>query len=590
MSRWTRINKVVGNRYHSLVDVTPSLKTHFADQFLPQKICPICEKLFDSKNHCPKIFCSNKCNRRGFEVFRQLICNSELVKSNIVRESAMVAQSRYGTKKGLTYVDVISCVNRVLEAQEPLDLYEREDCNLVNEVLRDYRSGVLKTQSFCVREIANWISIEASQLEPEREFSKRYEKRQVRVIDKSDGYELQTIEEFLSTQIATFSTKSLLNRVPVIDLVTAWYFGAPRSLRLILMDRQYHSFSELRSTCSSSGVSESEVNENLEFIDQLEMAWSVVSCWPSFVLFSEPWTAPQKDLITKSSRTRQFLVNSLMTLISVSREKDFTSGFGKSIRRFCVVELRFSEFTLEAIGQLLGISRERVRQIAVTHVEVIDRVYALDAMEIEKKNVLNSRKDDQLKMVLVEKIRSCPGLTPAELEPAFKNNEGVRQWFYREFGHLVLEPDRPGVEQENRKDILDSLKAASQYAWPLTGVAYDQLLAGGFVSGVSRNRVMQVFGSWREACELAGVEAGESLFDYNREFSYIDCLKYYAEFLLDPEFKGLSKYNEWRALHQTPDKVPSVGTLRNRIHRSGLEIRYITLSHLRKQWDSSWTD
>jgi hypothetical protein len=106
------------------------------------------------------------------------------------------------------------------------------------------------------------------------------------------------------------------------------------------------------------------------------------------------------------------------------------------------------------------------------------------------------------------------------------------------------------------------------------------------VVGVSVQRILQIHGTWKNACDEAGVECGETLRDeYTRDFSAGDCIKFVSDFLMDVNHKGqIAGYVSWRENHQTPDRVPSFGTLKNRLSRDWVTITRMALEVLRNQW------
>jgi hypothetical protein len=103
---------------------------------------------------------------------------------------------------------------------------------------------------------------------------------------------------------------------------------------------------------------------------------------------------------------------------------------------------------------------------------------------------------------------------------------------------------------------------------------------------LSSQRVLQLFGSWKSACDLAGVECGETLREtYNRDFSEDECLRFVASYLQNKDLKSTQDgYVIWRENHETPDRVPSIGTVRNRISRDWGVVTNRALYILRSQW------
>ena len=195
-------------------------------------------------------------------------------------------------------------------------------------------------------------------------------------------------------------------------------------------------------------------------------------------------------------------------------------------------------------------------------------------------------------------IRAHPGICYRELIEMFPKRDNEIQEAVRRHPALILDqfPIAEEPEFEEREDILESLRSASLLKYPLSGVAYDQLLAEGFVKGVSRIRVLQVYGSWTAACERAGVESGEALknVEYVRRYSQYEMLGVVGSFLLDDDLEGGSgashKYEPWKAKHELADSLPSSGTIRNYISASWIRVRQLALAELRKSWDTTVSD
>jgi len=65
--------------------------------------------------------------------------------------------------------------------------------------------------------------------------------------------------------------------------------------------------------------------------------------------------------------------------------------------------------------------------------------------------------------------------------------------------------DEPSVNERN-DELLGAIRTAGTMEFPLSSDGYDDLLRRGFIKGVTSVRIGQIFGSWRRACEIAGVE------------------------------------------------------------------------------------
>lgn len=99
-------------------------------------------------------------------------------------------------------------------------------------------------------------------------------------------------------------------------------------------------------------------------------------------------------------------------------------------------------------------------------------------------------------------------------------------------------------------------------------------------------RIIQIFGSWRAACDLAGAEApAPPRRSYERRWTERELAESVARYLSEPEFRGAHhRYDEWRKLTLNTDEIPSSGTLKNYLGRSWITVRNRGLEVLREQW------
>lgn len=109
------------------------------------------------------------------------------------------------------------------------------------------------------------------------------------------------------------------------------------------------------------------------------------------------------------------------------------------------------------------------------------------------------------------------------------------------------------------EQILTALRAAAGLvAGPLSHGRYDALAHA--VGGPSSARVIQRFGSWRRACEAAGVESGTPSRDYDRRWDRASVTDAVAQFLADEDDGTYAGYQSWAKGHS---ERPSGATVRN---------------------------
>lgn len=260
-----------------------------------------------------------------------------------------------------------------------------------------------------------------------------------------------------------------------------------------------------------------------------------------------------------------------------------------------IIALLNSEKTLQEIGNKFGISRERVRQIAKRHNYKVR----------ETRHTINQRKRnsaEQSEAKLVSSITSWVGTHPgcylSEIASAIKVVDAdVKKLCPQIVKRLVLDGrTRKGSDKYKtytRDQILVALQKAyelrnpsmSMYAInetePLSGPYYKQLREEGTVHGPSNSRILQIFGTWKAACEEAGVPSIEAVRDvYELRWTDEELISQIAEFISTTDLPSYKRFDEWCRLN---DSRASPGTIRNQIG-PWLESYELALRQLRRQW------
>jgi hypothetical protein len=131
-------------------------------------------------------------------------------------------------------------------------------------------------------------------------------------------------------------------------------------------------------------------------------------------------------------------------------------------------------------------------------------------------------------------------------------------------------------------EILDALRAAwaaistTESVSALTYARYNQLVRDEIIEGPSSVRVLQVFGSWAEAAEKAGVPAGKKP---NRTFTSAwtdeEILEDVRRYLADPNTRGsFAGWNAWKKANAP--QAPSGAMILNRLgHWSDIKARVL---------------
>lgn len=226
--------------------------------------------------------------------------------------------------------------------------------------------------------------------------------------------------------------------------------------------------------------------------------------------------------------------------------------------------LRSDGWTLQQIGDLFGITRERVRQI----LELTEGPSADEVRRIREHRLLEQIEADR--KVLTELVTSQPGISgPEATEQLGWTDERLAAAMTNEVRRLIVRV-RDGSSQ--RKYSTEKTLEAIRDAWlhvqhsvlALSHALYDELVRDKRVDGPRASRVIQVFGTWNEACAQAGVPSGlRPRRKYKSLWTDEEILAAVHRYLLDPTSTGsYSGWDFWRRVNAP--EAPSGQTLRNR--------------------------
>ena len=306
--------------------------------------------------------------------------------------------------------------------------------------------------------------------------------------------------------------------------------------------------------------------------------------WPNMSLLINPWINYPLALTIRDGSQRKYLAHLIFSIL-----KNFKSNKGELHK--WLKQITYFNFGIDAskgskarrrYSETFGVSRERARQMSLPSQPLSDYLREFQK-EIHEIGVL------EVKDQISKYILSHPGSTRNELDDLFRIDHTFTKWLDQKFGHLILkELDLNNELTLNMKriDVLESLRDAATLHWPLTTKNYQDLLDAGFIDGLSCQRILQIYGSWKNACDEAKVECGEAKRDaYTTDFSADECIRFVGDYLTSENSNGTADgYLSWRECHQMPDRVPSFGTLRNRVHQSWVVIVRLALEKLRDQW------
>jgi hypothetical protein len=255
----------------------------------------------------------------------------------------------------------------------------------------------------------------------------------------------------------------------------------------------------------------------------------------------------------------------------LSLEQDFyflvENKDDKAIRRLVedleIIERRSSGETLDDVAKHFGLTRERVRQR-----QHLMKIYGLELDRTElglgKQAKSRDREIQTTRERIAKVIIDLPGISLTELQ-------SLTSIEIRKIGKLIdprlrrfVQPKRrSGSNSMSDEQILEAIRDAATWEYPLSGTEFDRLVENGIIDCVSRVRIMQIFGTWLNACDLAGVEGLQPVrSSYDRNWSPNDLWEYLVDFLLSEQSaNSVGNYDTWA--REKPGDRPSSGTLRN---------------------------
>lgn len=228
-----------------------------------------------------------------------------------------------------------------------------------------------------------------------------------------------------------------------------------------------------------------------------------------------------------------------------------------------MIDRRWRGETLDEIGTAHGVTRERIRQLLMKH----GGPSAKQVRDLRAAEALATQQDHEgaVAEVVRDALEGRGPMTVAEVVEATGAEAGdVAKFWPQELAHLRLHATGNNENQWSDDAILDAIREAALYEFPLTANAYADLVTQGQVKGPSMPRIGQRFKSWTAACDAAGVVAGQTMRPhYESRWSDEDLLQVARQYLLDPHSPNSAhRFDEWKRAF-APDG-PSFQTLRNR--------------------------
>lgn len=242
-----------------------------------------------------------------------------------------------------------------------------------------------------------------------------------------------------------------------------------------------------------------------------------------------------------------------------------------------IIVLRKAGKTLEEIGEEVALTRERVRQILKKIAPDLDFEEIRNKTQLLEKNKIHQQ-FHQIYQLICDQWDEFQYLKFAEIAQVIN----VPEWRIRkslsdiQYVYLQANEERKVAQTWTDEQCLESLRIAATYSFPLTVLKYRKLLEVGEISGPTPALMWQRFGSWVIACELAGVEYGEAMREYNRTWNDVELVKFVRRFMYAREDGkwAIEKYEDWRRLPEI--EGPSAALMRLRLG-TWSEIRVLAL-------------
>lgn len=336
-----------------------------------------------------------------------------------------------------------------------------------------------------------------------------------------------------------------------------------------------------------------KLNDDISFLDFPKLSTTLEClCWQRVckaLVFDHPETIETQ--LCKQLRLK--LLNLFRSGISSKEIAQFFGLNEKKANALIMLALAEDDLTLNEIGNVFCITREGVRK-TINNLGVSVKSIRL------KKSKTNERNQDSLRESIESWVNSHPGCYFSEIISVFNVREADVLTLCPQILRKLTIGLRPNQASEKlkrytREQILAALLAAYEFrnplmsmysateTRPLTGPYYEDLVKKGKIFGPTRSRILQIFGTWKAACEEAGVPSVDAVRDsYELRWTDEELINQLAEFISTSESVSVESFDAWCRLDNSR---ASSGTLRNQIGVWS-ESYELGLMQLRQQWIS----
>ena len=249
-----------------------------------------------------------------------------------------------------------------------------------------------------------------------------------------------------------------------------------------------------------------------------------------------------------------------------------------TIRNLNVLAYRASGLTLDEIGKIYAVSRERIRQILE---RIILKVSQNMDLTVENLNSLletrlaankSAHKIAEIKTQLDIEFKARllvdkkPGIKIEELTRLIGVSEKLlNSVLHKQTKKFIYSEQNLNANKSNYsdEDILEALRMTKNYMSPITRTLYDDLVEKGLVNGPGSQTVMKRFRTWNKACEAANIFYTDSARDiYESLWTREEMLSAVIDFLKSPMYgEAVQSYDQWRI--GSSSNAPSGTHIRN---------------------------
>ena len=312
--------------------------------------------------------------------------------------------------------------------------------------------------------------------------------------------------------------------------------------------------------------------------------WRIV-CRSDDLIFSEKIDSP----ISFQLRMKLLELHKSRTPIKkISRTYEISQ---KRIQSLIMLALAEEGLTLDEIGNQFSVTRERVRQL------IAALGISIRSLRHQQNSVREQNQVEKIKAIN-NWIGTHPGCFLSEVSTALNVLESDIQKLCPQTCRKLVLGGSPKKSSENyskysRDQILEAIRNAYELrnpsmtmysaheTQPVSGTYYEKLRQSDSIYGPSQARIIQIFGTWKNACQEAGVPSLDSYRkNYDLRWSDEELVLQLAEFISSNFSPSVEGFDEWS---RCKEGRCSSGTIRNQLG-AWSDSYQLGLIYLRQEW------